>query len=52
MGLILKGEIKGEGDDDVERERESKRISLAEHQMLDDHKAVALLLMLELLLRA
>ncbi len=35
MGLILNGEIKGEGDDDVkrerERERESKRVSLAEH---------------------
>jgi hypothetical protein len=36
MGLILNGEIKGEGDDDVkrERERESKGVSLAEHQML------------------
>jgi hypothetical protein len=38
MGLILNGEIKGEGDDDVkrerERERESKGVSLAEHQIL------------------
>jgi hypothetical protein len=40
MGLILNGEIKGAGDDDVkrererERERESKGVSLAEHQML------------------
>jgi hypothetical protein len=26
MGLILNGEIKGEGDDDVKREREKERI--------------------------
>jgi hypothetical protein len=25
MGLILNGEIKGEGDDDVKRERERER---------------------------